>query len=88
MGCTPKAYKACACPTSRSKKGPRVGNRDINGLMDGGAYTSEAKSWSNTPSCAADSRQDMMAVSPRVKGRLPITGELTSGGFICYQQNQ
>ena len=39
--------KACACPASRPKKKPGVSDKDINGLMDGGAYTSEARSWSN-----------------------------------------
>ena len=29
---------------------------------DGGAYTSEARSWSDNPPCAADGRQDMAAV--------------------------
>ena len=30
--------------------------------MDGGAYTSEARSWSNTPLCGVDGRQDMAEV--------------------------
>ena len=28
LGCTPQAYKACACPASRLKKEPRINNRD------------------------------------------------------------
>ena len=58
--------------------------------MGGEAYVSEARSWSDTPPCAADSGgQDMTAVfAPRGKGRLPVIGELTSGGFISYQGNQ
>ena len=62
LGCTLQAYKACACPASRLKKEPRVSDRDINGLMDGGAYMLEARSWSNTPPCAADHGQDLVAV--------------------------
>ena len=34
-------------PASRPKKEPRVSSRDINGLMDEGAYMSEARSWSD-----------------------------------------
>ena len=34
-------------------------------------------------------RQDMeAALTPRRKGRLPVIGELTSGGLISYQGNQ
>ena len=40
----PWAYKDCSCPDLQPKKEPRVSNRDICGLMDGGAYTSEAGS--------------------------------------------
>ena len=36
LGCTPRAYKPCTCPASRLKKGPRVGDRAINDLMDEG----------------------------------------------------
>ena len=91
MGCTPQAYKAYACPASKLKKEPGVSNRDINGLTDGGAYTSEARSWSNTPPCEANGGQDMVAVfapTPRGKEELPVIGELTSGGLIGYQGNQ
>lgn len=38
-------------PASRLKKELQGSNRDINVLMDGGAYLSEAGSWSNTPPC-------------------------------------
>ena len=62
MGCTPQAYKACTCPPSRLEKEPGVSNRDIKGLMDGGAYMSEATSWSDTPPCVANGEQDMAAV--------------------------
>lgn len=49
MGCTLQASQVCVCPASRPKKEPRVGDRDISGLMVGGAYMSEAMSWSDTP---------------------------------------
>ena len=48
LDCTPQACKPCTYPASRPKKEPVVSNRATNGLMDGGAYTSEASSWSNT----------------------------------------
>ena len=44
LGCTQQAYKPYACPASRPKKEPRVSDKDISGLMDGGAYMSEARS--------------------------------------------
>ena len=89
LGCTPQAYKACACPASKLKKESRVSNRDISGLMDGGAYTAEARSWRDTPLCAADGGQDIVVVfAPEGKGRLSVIGELTSGGLISYQGNQ
>lgn len=38
-------------------------SRDINGLLDGGDYISEAKgSWSHTPAWTAHSRQDLATV--------------------------
>ena len=48
LGCTQQAYKVSACPASRPEKGPRVSNRDIKGLIDWGAYTSEERSYINT----------------------------------------
>ena len=43
-----------ACRALKPKKEPGVSNRDINGLMDWGAYMSEARSWSDTPPCVVD----------------------------------
>ena len=41
---------------------------------------SEARSWSNTPWCAADGRVDMVAVfTPRGRGRLPVIGRFDVG---------
>jgi len=57
--------------------------------MDGAAYMSEAESWSNTPPCTDNSRQDMVAVfTPREKGRPPIIEELMSDGLVSFQGNQ
>ena len=71
LGCTLKALKPCACPASRPKKKPWVSDRDISGLVDGSAYK---WSWSRTPPCAADSRQDMQAdFAPGGRGRWPLT---------------
>ena len=61
-GCPPQAYKTCACPAARLKKEPGVSNRDISGLLDGRSYMSEARFWSDTPLCASEVRQDMLAV--------------------------
>ena len=47
---------------------------NISGLMDGGAYMFEARSWSNTPQCTAEGRQDMATVLAGVRARLPVTG--------------
>lgn len=40
------------------RKKPGSSNRDISGLLVMESYKSEAKSWSDTPSYMADSRQD------------------------------
>ena len=50
---------------------------------------SEARSWSDTTLCAADSRQDKVAVfSTRGRGRLPVIEGIDWGGIIGYQGNQ
>ena len=66
----------CACPASRQEKKPGVrdGRRDISGLMDGGSYMSEARSWCDTSPCVVDGRQDMAAVFILGKGRWPVIG--------------
>ena len=66
-------------------------NREINGLMYGGAYTSEARSWSDTPLYAANGQQDMepvLAPGEGVKRKLPVIGKSTSGRLISYHRNQ
>ena len=37
LDCTPQAFKSCPCPDSRVREEPRISNRDISGLMDGGS---------------------------------------------------
>ena len=49
-------------PSLRLKKEPRISDRDISGLTDGGSYTSEARSWRGIPPYAADHSQDTAAV--------------------------
>ena len=54
------------CLLSFKTKEPGASSRDINGLMDGGAYTSETRSWSeDTPPCAADGGQDIVVLTSR-----------------------
>ena len=45
LGWTPKACKPSPCLSSRLKKKPDIRDTDITGLIDLGAYTSEARSW-------------------------------------------
>ena len=62
-----------------------VSNRDVTGLTGGeGSYTSEARSWSNTPLFRGGRRVGWVGEC----GELSITGKLTSGGIISYQGNQ
>lgn len=51
----------CTCTASRPKKKPGVRERDISGLVDGGIYMSEARSYNDTPLCVAEGRQDVEA---------------------------
>ena len=59
----------------------------FNGLMDGGAYMSE-QGLAETPhrACSTTGRTWQQS-APGGKGRLPVIGELTSGGFISHQRN-
>ena len=74
-GFTPEACKPYTCPASRWKQKPGVRDRDSNGLMDGGPYMSEARSWSSTSLSAADGEQDVALV-------FASSGE---GGWRSYQ---
>ena len=57
VGLHPKACKPCTFPNPASKpeKEPGIGKRDISSVTDEGPYMSEARSWSDTPQCGADS---------------------------------
>ena len=80
---------ACACPASRQKSEPGVSKRDIHGSVARGAYTSEARPWSDTPRWAANCRQDtVVAFTPKGKGSGPFIGGISSGCLISYQGNQ
>ena len=64
-------------PGFKTKKEPKVSNRDISGLMDGRSYMFEARSWSDTPLCVVDGRQDLVAAfASRDRGRLPVIEEI------------
>ena len=90
LGYIPQAHKPRTGPATGQKgRAQRVSvkNRDISDLTDGGAYPSEARSWSNTPLWESEGKTWQQA-SLSGEGRLPVIGELTSGGLISYQGNQ
>ena len=59
------------------------------GLMEGRAYPSEARSWSKSPKCAADtSRTWRQSLLSGGGWRLLVNREVMSGGFFSYQGNQ
>ena len=61
----------CLC-SFQAEERARGSDRDICGLMGGGAYTSEAGSRTDAPLCAVDGRQDTVA------GFAPGKGQVTS----------
>ena len=73
LGCTPQACKPYTCQASRLKREPGVSSRDISGLLDGGSYPSDARSWSDFPLFAAASGQDTVAVFTS-RERIPVIG--------------
>ena len=80
------ASLADAQPRER-RKSPESSKRDLNGLIDGGAYMSEARSWSNTPRVCGKLYAGCSS-SLGYSGRREATiyrGELMSGGLISYQ---
>ena len=72
----PRTWKNCL-PRNRSLVPKRLGTA---GLVDGGAYTSEARSWSNSPPRAADGgeggRTWRQSLLPWGGERLPGVGEI------------
>ena len=76
-------------PSSKTEERSQVSYRNINGLMDGGSYMSEPRSWSNTPPCEADRAGRIWQQSLlQGGGRLPVIGVLRSRWLISYQGNQ
>ena len=74
-GAAPCRPRSLCLLSFKTKKEPGVSDRDVS-LMEGGAYTSEARS-RVTPLCEANSERDMVAVfTPEGKGRLLVTGEI------------
>lgn len=68
LGCAMQIYKACTLPPSNPERAWRHPQRHP-WLMARGAYMPEARSWSYTPLCAAESKQDVAAVfTPGVVG--------------------
>ena len=57
MGYRPASLVVTCCPALRPKKESGDSDRSINELLDRGIL--HKGSWSNTPPCVADSRQDM-----------------------------
>ena len=53
VGLHPTDLQALCLRSFKTKKRAQSAIRDINGLMDGGAFTSEARSWSNISPCVA-----------------------------------
>ena len=59
--------------------------------MHGGAYTSEARSWSDMPLYAVNGQQDMepvLAPGEGGKRKSPVIWKFTSGRLISYHRNQ
>ena len=88
LGSTSQTCKACACPASRLKKEPGVSKGVISGLMDGGAYMPEQGLGETPHRVRRTTGSTWQQSAPGGKGRLPVIGELTSGGFISHQRNQ
>ena len=63
VGLHPTDLQGLHLPSFKTEESPGVSNRIINGSMDAGAYTSEAKSWSDdTPPRVVDGQQDTVVI--------------------------
>ena len=84
----------CTLSASSPKKDPMVSDRDIDGLIVGGAYMSIARSWNCTPPCAAEGkgtregRRRQQSLLPREGEGCQLQRELTSNWLTGYQGNQ
>ena len=56
-------------------------------LMDGGVYTYEARSWSDTLLTVCCGKRVVVGFIPERKKRLPLTGGFTSSWLISHQGN-
>lgn len=91
LGCTlrPTKLHLPVSSTCSSKEESRVGDREINGLPDGGAYVSEAGSGRDAPTvCSRLQDRTWWQAWLLGAGRLPAMGELRSGWHISYQGDQ
>ena len=61
LSCRSPSCKPCTCPASRLQKKPRISDRDIIVLIAVGSYLSKEGSRRDTPQCAADNSQDVVA---------------------------
>ena len=90
LGCTPQAYKACACPALRPKNGLESATETwFNGW---GSLPVWSKVLEQQPACAVtDSGQNMAAgyaMLLRREGGSGLQLKLTSGWLISYHGNQ
>lgn len=91
LGCSlrPTKLHLPVSSTCSSKEESRVGDREINGLPDGGAYMSEAGSGRDAPTvCSRLQDRTWWQAWLLGAGRLPAMGELRSGWHISYQGDQ
>ena len=63
----------------------RIRDRDINSVMDGGSYMSEARSQSDSPPHATDGGQDMPAATTPGEGDITSYRGEASDWHIGYQ---
>ena len=63
-------------------------NRDVSGLMEGGSYTPETKSWSDTLPCVTDGRQDTRQASLLGGGESASYTVMSGWLFSCQGKQQ
>ena len=89
LGCTPQAYKACACLASRPKKEDRVSRREISSLVDG-KLTCLRRGPGQCPTMHRDLQAGLGSslCSCQERSDYQLQGELISAGLPSYQGNQ
>ena len=63
-------------------------NRDVSGLTEGGSYTPETKSWSDTLPCVTDGRQDTRQASLLCGGESASYTVMSGWLFSCQGKQQ